>query len=673
MMLKSLKLENIRSYKQHEISFPPGTTLFEGDIGSGKSTLLMAIEFALFGLGSEKAGALLRTGESKGMINLRFEVDGEDYEIKRTLVKKGKSIQQSEGFIKSKEGTLYLSVGELKEKVLEILNFNEPPDPKAQSNIYRYAIFTPQEEMKAILVMNSDARLQTLRKAFRIEDYKTARDNVQGLANTIERRAEVLRATASDLDEKRGALKSKIQEISKDEEAYTVLLSNEKTIDEALKKLRNEQESLKGERDKLSKVQGEIPEIEKQIKDKNKDKEEYERIAERTQKTINGLKPKLDELVKIEKQTDKSQEQLDEKLKELKSRQRELVKNQSSIETKIKDYQHIEQKGICPTCDREADPKEFKNRVEEKNREMGMVTGLLDQCDCDIESVQKLIDGLKDYNDAQKKIEEYNVRIKEQQQIFEENSDKANSLVGEIEKIKGRLEKAKEELEKFKELSEKLIEVDGKVERADKAFREAGQRVSAIKAKIEEGRKRASELENEVKSKEKSLAKSDFLAEYVIWLRNYFIPTVENIERHVLIAINQEFNQLFQHWFSLLVEDPTKDATIDEEFTPIVEQDGYEQDIHYLSGGERTSVALAYRLALNTLVCKVSTSMKSKLLILDEPTDGFSKEQLFKIQDILKELQCPQIVIVSHEKELESFADQVFKVTKANGVSSVGV
>jgi len=43
-----------------------------------------------------------------------------------------------------------------------------------------------------------------------------------------------------------------------------------------------------------------------------------------------------------------------------------------------------------------------------------------------------------------------------------------------------------------------------------------------------------------------------------------------------------------------------------------------------------------------------------------------------RVCDILKELECPQIVIVSHEKELESFADQVYKVTNVNGASSVG-
>jgi exonuclease SbcC len=138
-----------------------------------------------------------------------------------------------------------------------------------------------------------------------------------------------------------------------------------------------------------------------------------------------------------------------------------------------------------------------------------------------------------------------------------------------------------------------------------------------------------------------------------------------------MIAFQQEFNQFFQQWFELLVEDPTKSARIDEDFSIIVEQDGYEQNVNYLSGGEKTSVALAYRLALNMIVRKVATSMESNLLILDEPTDGFSKEQLLKVQDILTELECPQVIIVSHERELESFADQIFRVSKENGISTI--
>lgn len=120
-----------------------------------------------------------------------------------------------------------------------------------------------------------------------------------------------------------------------------------------------------------------------------------------------------------------------------------------------------------------------------------------------------------------------------------------------------------------------------------------------------------------------------------------------------------------------MTEDPTKESRIDENFTPIVNQDGYEQEIEYLSGGEKTSIALAYRLTLNSLMRKETDSLKSNLLILDEPTDGFSKNQLGKIREILDELKSQQIVLVSHERELETYVDDIFGVSKQDGISKI--
>ena len=91
----------------------------------------------------------------------------------------------------------------------------------------------------------------------------------------------------------------------------------------------------------------------------------------------------------------------------------------------------------------------------------------------------------------------------------------------------------------------------------------------------------------------------------------------------------------------------------------------------HLSGGERTSVSLAYRLALNTLLRRETRSLRSNLLVLDEPTDGFSKSQLSKVHSILKALDYEQIIVVSHDRELEAHADHVFHVTKEGGSSSV--
>ena len=110
-----------------------------------------------------------------------------------------------------------------------------------------------------------------------------------------------------------------------------------------------------------------------------------------------------------------------------------------------------------------------------------------------------------------------------------------------------------------------------------------------------------------------------------------------------------------------------------EEFNPIIQQNGYEISYEDLSGGEKTSLALAYRLALNRVVNDLIENIKTKdIIILDEPTDGFSSHQLDKVRTLLETLNTKQTIIVSHESKIESFVDNILSVSKREHVSSVG-
>ena len=101
-------------------------------------------------------------------------------------------------------------------------------------------------------------------------------------------------------------------------------------------------------------------------------------------------------------------------------------------------------------------------------------------------------------------------------------------------------------------------------------------------------------------------------------------------------------------------------------------QNGYETEVSNLSGGEKTSLALAYRLALNKVINDVIENIKTKdLIILDEPTDGFSSEQLDKVREVIDMLHLSQVLIVSHETKIESFVDNVIRVRKEEHVSQV--
>lgn len=71
------------------------------------------------------------------------------------------------------------------------------------------------------------------------------------------------------------------------------------------------------------------------------------------------------------------------------------------------------------------------------------------------------------------------------------------------------------------------------------------------------------------------------------------------------------------------------------------------------------------------MIRQETESLKSNLLILDEPTDGFSKTQLSKVRTVLQQLQSQQIILVSHEKELETYVDNIFYISKDGGTSHV--
>ena len=155
------------------------------------------------------------------------------------------------------------------------------------------------------------------------------------------------------------------------------------------------------------------------------------------------------------------------------------------------------------------------------------------------------------------------------------------------------------------------------------------------------------------------------------WLELYFIPLTSAIEKQVMFQIYNNFNEIFKEWFAILINNEQITARLDDSFTPVIEQNGYEISFSNLSGGEKTAASLAYRLSLNRVINDVISRIKTKdLLILDEPTDGFSSEQLDRIREVLEKLQLRQTIIVSHESKIESFVEKVIRISK-DGMESL--
>src|SRR3989339_496212 len=262
--------------------------------------------------------------------------------------------------------------------------------------------------------------------------------------------------------------------------------------------------------------------------------------------------------------------------------------------------------------------------------------------------------------------------------------NKANSDIVEnnkkIEFLKNSLNQdliiLKKHLETFNNSIFELAKYDGKFNakqiELQEAFREekiAEIKIAETKKEINMHDKQIEELKERVKKIEEIKKQLNYLMEIETWFSKKFIPLITYIERNVMIKLKTEFSKLFAEWFNMLVSD-TFNVNLRDDFTPIIEQQDYEIDYAFLSGGERTAIALAYRLSLNQVINSLLSKIKTKdLVILDEPTDGFSEQQLDKMRDVLQQLKIGQLIIVSHEQKIESFVENVIRFKKEHGIS----
>ena len=686
MIIKKIKLENIRSYLNEEIEFPEGSVLLSGDVGSGKSSILLAVDFALFGLtrGILSGNALLRNGRKEGSVELYLDINGKNIVIKRGLKRSEDSVNQDSGYIIIDGIKEDGSAVELKAKVLELLNYPKDLLTKSKSLIYRFTVYTPQEEMKRILVEDAEERLEILRRVFDIDKYKRIRENCTIIIRKLKERIKEGELLSSGLEEKK-VERSQLEKEVNEKNALTNEILKEINIKKnKIDSIKNSLEDFEDKIKKLNEDKNRLILVNNNIEHKTKDKERLEEEIEELNDKIKEGKELLKSFSEdFENDVLDKINLIQEEIREKKDKLNKIVSKKSEFKVTIRNSEElinqIKNLDKCPMCFQDV-------TIEHKHKINSVETDKLKTAEKNIiifneneEGLEKKIAKLEDnLNSLREKLNDYKIMKVKVEGLEDKGNlrDKCKEELGRILESFGALHERKNNLE-FKIDENKNIEKEFKenkknLEELQNKFRELEIKKISFEERLKNINETIQRLDNEIVEKVKVKERKEKLNSLVKWLNEQFLEMTEKMERSVMLRLHNDFNSLFEKWVNILIDNENLNVKLDNEFTPMIVQDGYDIEYGFLSGGEKTAIALAYRLSLNQVINNLMSLIETKdVIILDEPTDGFSNEQLDRVRVVLDELNIKQVIIVSHEDKIESFVDNVLRFEKKGHVSNV--
>lgn len=679
MIFKKLTIQNIRSYENLTIEFPRGSILLAGDIGSGKTSILLGLQFALFGLQpGQKGSSILRQGTDNAYACLEFEVDGETITLERTIKKSSSGgITQDSNIITIGTTREELSTSEMKDRVITLLHY--PKEFVKKSNLlYKFTVYTPQEEMKAIVQEKPEVRLDTLRHIFGIDRYKRIKDNAQILLTKVKDSIKIKEILASELN----LLKEKFT-LENEKKIRLVRDSNNMNIDYQNLILTKQQKE-----ENLASSQGLIDEKKHLVSDLEKKIvliQGRQDLESRMKKEIILMQRQVQEKIDFSEERLRAVSELLEKHKQiLEEKNSSFLELSSQIsvlnsrkERPLQLKEKITSLENCPTCLQKVSPdhkcrieKETQYDIEEIDRELEQKIQQKQNLIKEINTEKELIGGYESDKNylQQNKIKyehqrEIEIKIKSDAFILDRTSNEIMELQEEIEQLENKIQTFSKSQEIFDSAKKEFQEINEVSRLKEIAMATTNKELEILKTRLDE-------LRLEIQDKEKFREQVNHLRSLQDWIQEKFIAMINITEKNVMSKLRSEFSAIFSEWFSTLVSDSLS-VRLDEDFTPIITNQDYEIDYDFLSGGERTATALAYRLALNQVLNSMLSNIKTKdIVILDEPTDGFATEQIQKMRDIFEQLKAEQMILVSHEEQIEGFVDHVIRVRK-DGTSSI--
>ncbi|XRP97144.1 AAA family ATPase [Methanocaldococcus sp. 16A] len=469
-------------------------------------------------------------------------------------------------------------------------------------------------------------------------------------------------------------IKRKIIEIENEINKINNEIGKEKKLRELETKYYERQKNLESLKLKLDELEKELKDVENQLSIYVINGKSINELLEEAKSKLNEIKDKYNEYVSAMKYLNSvNEENLKERIENIK----EIVKgwNKEKCREELKKLREKE-KEVSYLKDKIIELKKKENEFKEIENKMLLKLGMY-----------------KEYLSLNEKLESYKKRAYELEDIYkrcnsaeitlnnikkrygeEDIENYLNNKILEVnEKIKDieeRINYINQKLNEINYSDEKYIEIEKEFEKKQNELKNAEiemgkieSQIKYLKDDIENINKKLKELYELEKEKEKLIKFINYLNKvrsvfsrdgFQKYLRKKYVPLIQKY-------LNEAFNE-----FDL----PYSFVELTEDFEIKVHSPNGILTIDNLSGGEQIAVALSLRLAIaNALI-----GSKIDCIILDEPTVYLDENRRAKLAEIFRKVKSiPQMIIITHHRELEDVADTIINVTKESGISKVKV
>ena len=281
--------------------------------------------------------------------------------------------------------------------------------------------------------------------------------------------------------------------------------------------------------------------------------------------------------------------------------------------------------------------------------------------DISASELQDRIEDLKQKNEEYNQLKGFVQNKKSLMTQLDTIKENIGVSINEIEVIKNKIEASIYDKERY----EHIVYRFEMYERQQNAF---NTQLSELKGRARESINYLKDLRERIQTTDKFQQEYNDISDYInllshirnLYSKNGIQKDLRSISKPLIQKYTKEFFNEFNFNYS--------DLTLDDEYDVTVYGPEGESSMSMVSGGEKIAIALALRLGITRAMSKGELDT----ILLDEPTIHLDSSRKHELINLLKDMSVlPQMIIVTHESQLENAADNLIKVEKENGISKV--